>query len=172
MPKYTFVTEEETSLPGHKLMKDCLTLLFCANTSGNPCLPTTQNSLSFKKHKVNKEQLSVLWQSNPKAWVTRLLFVLWVNLVFGPAVKQYLVDNNLPLKAVLLMDNAPAHAPGLKEDLLGDLNFITVMLIQVNTTPLLQPMDQQLYTKELFRRCFEMTDRELSADYHHCLGLG
>ncbi|CAH2249689.1 tigger transposable element-derived 1-like [Pelobates cultripes] len=31
--------------------------------------------------------------------------------------KKYLVDNNLPLKAMLLMDNASAHLPGLEEDL-------------------------------------------------------
>ncbi|XP_063302179.1 tigger transposable element-derived protein 1-like [Pelobates fuscus] len=171
MPKCTFITEEETSLPGHKPMKDRLTLLFCANASGDlkikPLLVYhSENPRAFKKHKVNKEQLSVLWQSNPKAWVTRLLFVKWVNAFFGPAVKKYLVDYNLPLKAMLLMDNAPAHPPGLEEDLLEDFNFIKVMFLPPNTTPLLQPMDQQvisnfkkLYTREFFRRCFEMTDR-------------
>ncbi|XP_063307083.1 tigger transposable element-derived protein 1-like isoform X3 [Pelobates fuscus] len=171
MPKRTFITEEETSLPGHKPMKDRLTLLFCANASGDlkikPLLVYhSENPRAFKKHKVNKEQLSVLWRSNPKAWVTRFLFVQWVNVVFGPAVKQYLVDNNLPLKAVLLMDNAPAHPPGLEEVLLEDFNFIKVMFLPPNSTPLLQPMDQQvisnfkkLYTRELFRLCFEMTNR-------------
>lgn len=171
MPKRTFITEEETSLPGHKPMKDRLTLLFCANASGDlkikPLLVYhSENPRAFKKHKVNKEQLSVMWRSNPKAWVTRLLFVQWVNLAFGPTVKQYLEEKNLPLKAMLLMDNAPAHPPGLEEDLLEDFNFIVVMFLPPNTTPLLQPMDQQvisnfkhLYTRELFRRCFEVTDR-------------
>ncbi|CAH2225149.1 tigger transposable element-derived 1-like [Pelobates cultripes] len=126
MPKRTFITEEETSLPGHKPRKDRLTLLFCANASGDlkikPLLVYhSENPRAFKKHKVNKEQLSILWQSNPKAWVTRLLFVKWVNAVCGPSVKKYLVDNNLPLKAMLLMDNAPA--PGLEEDLLEDFKF-------------------------------------------------
>ncbi|CAH2327822.1 tigger transposable element-derived 1-like [Pelobates cultripes] len=145
MPKRTFITEEETSLPGHKPMKDRLTLLFCANASGDlkikPLLVYhSENPRAFKKHK-------------------------WVNAVFGPAVKRYLVHNNLPLKAMLLMDNAPAHPPGLEEDLLEDFNFIKVMFFPPNTTPLVQPMDQQilsnfkkLYTREPFRRCFEMTD--------------
>ncbi|CAH2330513.1 tigger transposable element-derived 1-like [Pelobates cultripes] len=153
-------------------MKDRLILLFCANASGDlkikPLLVYhSEKPWAFKKHKVNKEQLSVLWQSNPKAWVTRLLFVQWVNVVFGHAVKQYLVDNNLPLTAMLLTDCALAHPPGLEEDLLEDLNFIKVMFLPPNTTPLLQPMDQQvipnfkkkLYTRELFRRWFERTDR-------------
>ncbi|CAH2248484.1 tigger transposable element-derived 1-like [Pelobates cultripes] len=108
MPKRTFVTEEETSLlPGHKPLKDRLTLMFCANASGTfkvkPLLVySSENLRAFKKHKVNKEQLSVLWWSNPNPWITRLLFVHWVNMVFGPAVKHYLVDNNLPLKAARL----------------------------------------------------------------------
>ncbi|CAH2248880.1 tigger transposable element-derived 1-like [Pelobates cultripes] len=77
MPKRTFITEEETSLPGHKLMNDRLTLLFCANASGDlkikPLLVYhSENPRAFKKHKVNKKQLSVVWQSNPKAWVTHL----------------------------------------------------------------------------------------------------
>ncbi|CAH2222464.1 tigger transposable element-derived 1-like [Pelobates cultripes] len=104
MPKRTFITQEETSLPGHKPMKDCFTLLFCANASGDlkmkPLLVYhSENPQAFKKHK-------------------------WVSFVFDPAVKQYLVDNNLTLKAVLLMDNAPAHPPGLEEDLREDFNFI------------------------------------------------
>ncbi|CAI5790600.1 transposable element-derived 1-like [Podarcis lilfordi] len=149
MPKRTFITQEEAKLPGHKPMKDRLTLLFCANASGDlkikPLLVYhSENPRAFKKHKVDKEQLSVMWRSNSKAWVTRVLFVDWVNLAFGPAVKQYLLDNDLPLKALLLMDNAPAHPKGLEEDLLEEFSFINIMFLPPNTTPLLQPMDQQV----------------------------
>ncbi|GBN95876.1 Tigger transposable element-derived protein 1 [Araneus ventricosus] len=35
MPKRTCITEEEIAFPGHKTMKDRLTLLFCANASGD-----------------------------------------------------------------------------------------------------------------------------------------
>ena len=35
IPKRTYITEEEKALPGHKPMKDRLTLLFCANASGD-----------------------------------------------------------------------------------------------------------------------------------------
>jgi hypothetical protein len=77
---------------------------------------------------------------------------------------------NLPLKALLVLDNAPAHPPGLEEDLTGEYSFIQVRFLPPNTTPLIQPMDQQvisnlkkLYTKALFQRCFEVTsDTELT----------
>lgn len=35
MPKRTYITKQEKSLPGHKPMKDSLTLLLCANASGD-----------------------------------------------------------------------------------------------------------------------------------------
>jgi hypothetical protein len=35
MPKRTYITEEENAMPGHKPMKDRLTLLLCANASGD-----------------------------------------------------------------------------------------------------------------------------------------
>jgi hypothetical protein len=31
----TYITAEEKELPDHKPMKDCLTLLFCANACGD-----------------------------------------------------------------------------------------------------------------------------------------
>ncbi|GBN15869.1 Tigger transposable element-derived protein 1 [Araneus ventricosus] len=101
-----------------------------------------------------------MWRANPKAWVTRQFFVQWVNLVFGPSVKKYLQENNLPMQALLVLDNAPAHPLNLEE-----FKFIKFLYLPPNTTPILQPMDQQvisnfkkLYTKHLFRRCFEVTE--------------
>ena len=170
MPRRTFITAEEKKLPGHKPMKDRLTLALCANASGDckvkPLLVYhSENPRAFKSHKVLKEKLQVMWRANTKAWVTRQFFTEWVNLVFGPAVKKYLQDHNLPLKCLLILDNAPGHPPGLEEDILEEFQFIKVLYLPPNTTPILQPMDQQvisnfkkLYTKHLFRRCFEVTE--------------
>ncbi|XP_068233545.1 tigger transposable element-derived protein 1-like [Palaemon carinicauda] len=65
----------------------------------------------------------------------------------------------LPMKCLLVLDNAPAHPPGLEGYLLAEYSFIKVLYLPPNTTPLLQPMDQQvisnfkkLYTKHLFQR--------------------
>ncbi|UYV84264.1 hypothetical protein LAZ67_X001696 [Cordylochernes scorpioides] len=148
IPKRTYITAEANTMLGHKPMKDRLTLLLCANASGDlkvkPLLVYhSENPRAFKKHKVQKSQLNVLWKSNTKAWVTRLLFVEWINEAFGPAVKKYLSEKKLPLRALLVMDNAPAHPPSLKDHLLDEFKFIEVRFLPPNTTPLLQPMDQQ-----------------------------
>ncbi|GBM38515.1 Tigger transposable element-derived protein 1 [Araneus ventricosus] len=170
MPNRTYITAEEKIMPGHKPMKDRLTLALCANASGDckikPLLVYhSENSRAFKSHKILKEKLQVMWRVNPKAWVTRQFFVQWVNLVFGPSVKKYLQENNLPMQALLVLDNAPAHPPNFEDDILEKFKFIKVLYLPPNTTPILQPMDQQvisnfkkLYTKHLFRGCFEVTE--------------
>jgi len=85
--------------------------------------------------------------------------------VFGPTVKRFLEDNFHPLKCLLILDNAPAHPPGLENDILDEFSFIKVLYLPPNTTSILQPMDQQiisnfkkLYTKHLFKRCFDITE--------------
>ncbi|GBM44677.1 Tigger transposable element-derived protein 1 [Araneus ventricosus] len=170
MPNRTYITAEEKIMPGHKPMKDRLTFALCASASGDckikPLLVYhSENPRAFKSHKILKEKLQVMWRANPKAWVTRQFFVQWVNLVFGPSVKKYLQENNLPMQALLVLDNAPAHPPNLEDDILEEFKFIKVLYRPPNTTPILQPMDQQvisnfkkLYTKHLFRRCFEVTE--------------
>ncbi|CAH2283062.1 tigger transposable element-derived 1-like [Pelobates cultripes] len=170
MPKSTYITAEEKVMSGHKPMKDCLTLLFCANASNNfkvkPLLVYhAENPQAFKKCKFQKSQLNVLLRSNSKAWVTRMLFVEWVNECFGPYVKQFLLDRGLPLIALLVMDNAPAHSPNIEDDLLEEFSFIKVMFLPLSTTSLIQPIDQQvisnfkkLYTKASFQRCFKVTE--------------
>ena len=103
-------------------------------------------------------------------------------------MKQSLQENELPLRALLILDHAPAHPPGLEDDLLEfSWSFIAMKFLPPNTTPLLQPMGRQvisnfkkLNTKVLFQRCFEVTSdtqltlRELWRDHFnilHCVTL-
>ena len=44
--------------------------------------------------------------------------------VFAPCVKKYLQENELPLKCLLFLDNAPTHPPGLEEYLVNEFDFI------------------------------------------------
>lgn len=169
MPRRTYITRQENQLPGHKPIKDRLTLLLCANASGDlkikPLLIYhSETPPVFRKQKVMKNRLGVVWRSNTKAWVTKVLFLEWIREVFCPAVKIYLEDKKLPLKALLLLDNAAAHPPDLEEELAEEFPWLIIEFLPPNKTYLLQPMEQQvmtnfkyLYTKALFQKCFQMT---------------
>jgi len=162
MPCRTYITEEETTLPGHKPMNDQLT----ANALGDYKVKTLLmyhlgNPRAFKN--IRKNHLGVLWHSNHKAWMIWSLFYNWVTEVFRPTVRDYLQED-LPLKVLLVMDSAPAHPPNLMEELPDEFSFTKVHFLPPSTTPLLQPMDQQvianfkkLYIKALFRERFEAT---------------
>lgn len=168
LPNRTYITKEEKSLPGHKPMKDRLTLVLCGNASGDcrikPMLIYhSENPRAFKQNKVVKENLPVMWRSNAKAWGTRALFMEWLRLVCAKEIEKYLKDNNLPRRCVLLLDNASCHPKVLEEIIQDEFDFITVKFLPPNTTSLIQPMDQQvianfkkLYTKFMFQKCFEV----------------
>ena len=57
-----------------------------------------------------------------------------------PGVTKYLKECSLPIKALLLIDNAPTHPTA---DLLVSED-ITVTFLAPNVTALLQPMEQGL----------------------------
>ncbi|XP_061746133.1 tigger transposable element-derived protein 1-like [Nerophis ophidion] len=169
MPKKFCATAEEQAMPGKKPLQDRLTLALCANASGDckikPLLVhLSENPRAFKSNNIVKDKLPVMWRANQRAWVTKQFFVEWLNLVFGPDVKKYLQENNLPLQALLVLDNAPAHLPNLEDDILEEFKFIKIIYLPVNVTPILQPMDEvisgfkTLFTRHLFRHCFEMTE--------------
>ena len=90
-----------------------------------------------------------MWKANTKAWVTRQFFTEWMDEGFARSVKIYLQDKGLPLKCLMLLDNAPAHPPGLEEDLVKECDFIQVKFIPPNTTLILQLIDQQLISNVL-----------------------
>ncbi|XP_003740386.1 tigger transposable element-derived protein 1-like [Galendromus occidentalis] len=167
MPNSTFTTGEQTTVPGRKMMKERLTLLLGASASGDLKLEPllvyhSENPRAFKKHRIQKSNLPVFWKSNRKAWVTQTIFKEWVLKVFAPSVKKFLRQSCLPMKALLVLDNAPGHSKDLDEELRSEYEFIKVCYLPPNTTSELQPMDQnviatfkKLYTRSLMRRYFE-----------------
>ncbi|KAJ8876374.1 hypothetical protein PR048_020819 [Dryococelus australis] len=82
--------------------------------------------------------------SQSRAWVTKEVFQDWYINSFVPQVKQHLNAKKLPVKAVILLDNAPGHRD--KEELrvkTGD-GYIEALYLPENTTALIQPMDQNV----------------------------
>ncbi|KAK1332815.1 LOW QUALITY PROTEIN: hypothetical protein QTO34_006346 [Cnephaeus nilssonii] len=160
MPTRTYVTQEEESLLGHKPAD----VIVAWNASGDfrmkPLLVYhSGNPGVFKKDNVMRNKVHVMWKAHfSKAWVIRQFFIEWIHEVFA---QKYLWEEQLPLRT-LGMDKDPAHPPGLESELVEEYSFITVRFLPPNSTPLFQPMGQQvisnfkkLDTEILFNRCFE-----------------
>ena len=75
-----------------------------------------------------------MWQSNHKSSCSRQLFVKWVYETFGPQVKEYPMENRLPLKCIILIDNAIAHTRDLDDDLPDGVDFIKLKFLPPNAT--------------------------------------
>ena len=75
----TFIKVEEKALPGHRHMKDMLTLWMCGNVNGDFKVKShlvylSDNRRVFKRNDVMKSKLSVICRANAKAYVTRQFF--------------------------------------------------------------------------------------------------
>lgn len=142
LPDTTWVHQDEKSAPGRKISKDRLTFMPCCNAAGSHKLPLlvlgkAANPRAFK----NESSLPVVYKASTKGWMTRPLFMKWFKRCFIPEVKKFLTTVNKPLKALLLIDNAPSH-PSV-EEVNTDPNF-RIMFLPPNCTAILQPMDQNL----------------------------
>lgn len=138
---------------GFKMNKDRITVLCCANASGTHKLRLavvgkSKNPRAFK----NVKNLPVHYYNQKAAWMDRVIFKKWFFEKFIPQVKIYLQENNLPPKAVLLLDNAPAHPDA--EQLKSEDGNIFVAYFPPNVTSIAQPMDQGVIEtmKRLYRK--------------------
>ncbi|XP_037816312.1 jerky protein homolog-like [Lucilia sericata] len=84
-------------------------------------------------------------------------------------VEEFLAQNNLPLNAILLLDNAPSHPPA--EELVKQTHSgkIWAHYMPPNVTPLIQPMDQNAirllklhYKNSLLSRLFSTPEQNVS----------
>ncbi|XP_068231937.1 tigger transposable element-derived protein 1-like [Palaemon carinicauda] len=133
----------ETKLEIIKKYEEGMRIVTLANTYGrnqstigtinkNKEAIKAKNPRAFKAQNITKERLLIFWKSNANSWVMRTIFIEWINVCFGPAVKNYLEENNLPLKCLLILDNDPAHPPGLEDIIHPDFSFIKAALDSPN----------------------------------------
>lgn len=143
LPKKSYVSKNEKSAPGYKMSKERLSILACSNVTGNHKLPLMVIGKSAKPRvlkNMDMNNLKVHYRSQKKAWMNSELFTEWFEEKFVPSVKKFCKDNNLPVRALLLVDNAPCHPSG-EELQCGDIKTI---FLPPNATPLIQPMDQEI----------------------------
>lgn len=147
----------EKMAPGHKSSKEQITLMCCANASGEHkmkllCIWKAEHPWSFKGTEI--KHFPVDYYLSKSAWMTCNIFTSWFHSKFVPKVSAYLKSAGLPVKAVLFIDNALSH-PNETELKSCDGN-IFVSLLLPNIMSLLQPMDQNVIEtmKRHYRREF------------------
>lgn len=80
--------------------------------------------------------------SNPKAWMTRVLFHNFPVNYLSPFAKDYFAKNNLANKILLIVNNSPGHLV-INEDLVDN---IRVVFLPPNTRSLIKLIDQSIIT--------------------------
>ena len=103
------------------------------------------------------ELLPVEYCGQKSAWMNSKIFPVWFHNSFISTLRKELSSLGLEPKAVLVLDNCPAHPN--EEDLISDDGNITALHLPSNVTSLIQPMDQGVlvalkrrYKKKLLRR--------------------
>ena len=112
LPTKTLAAQQEQSASGYKRSKGRVTVLACANKSGNHKLKLLLIGKSKKPRafqNVNVDNLPVKYTNQKSAWMDSSIFKSWFHEQFVPSVKRFCDENNLPCKALLILDNAPTH---------------------------------------------------------------
>ena len=115
LPRKTLsVKRDPTKHEGVKEAKDRVTILLTVNKTGDHklkplCIGKFKNLRAF--HHVNRKILPCVYDYSKNAWMTSLIFENWFHSEFVPAVRRHFLDKNLEPKALLLLDNCPAHPP-------------------------------------------------------------
>ena len=144
-PANTQVHRSEKHVAGHKTAKDRISVLACANADGSHRLvPMVVGKAKKPRALKNLSQPPCHYTGNKTAWFTQEIFSKWFHDRFVPDVIRFQREElgiaRENVKAILLLDNAPAHPA--ERELVGLDGRIKVIYLPPNTTSLIQPMDQ------------------------------
>lgn len=167
LPTKTLASLSEKYAPGHKMQKQRVTVMVCGNASGSHRMPllvigNAKKPRCFKG--VNMNSLPVTYRNQTKAWMNQSIFIEWFQQVFVPAVQTHLKSLDLPPKAILFLDNAPAHP---EETLKSHDGNIICRFLPANTTSIIQPMDhgvidamKRRYRKKFLQQLLHKDDED------------
>lgn len=124
-----------------KKSKERVTILVRANAAENHKFPLlvigkSKNPRALKH--VNRNALLCKYINSTTAWMTSSIFRDWFYEYFVLEVTKFLKNKGLPLKAILLVDNAPSHPGNLR------LSEIELIFLPSNVTSILQSMDKNV----------------------------
>lgn len=172
LPEKTLVHSKEMTAPGRKSSKERLTFLACANGDGSHKLKLLVIGKAKNPRAFKNATLPVEYTNSSNAWMTSQIFKEWFQHSFVKQVKLFLNNQNLPEKALLLIDNAPSHC---KEDLVSENGEIFTVFLPPNCTALIQPMDQNAirltklhYRKSLLAHILSLMDGQME-DVQKCI---
>jgi len=140
LPTKTLAGKEECEAFGFKQSKERIIIMLCSNADGSLKLPIAVIG-KYEKPRAIKNILYILpvyYTHQRSAWMNNDIFESWFKNEFIPQVTSFLQKRNLPLKALLLLDNASCHS-SIKN---LQINDITAYYLPPNTTALIQPLDQ------------------------------
>ncbi|XP_039969014.1 jerky protein homolog-like [Bactrocera tryoni] len=140
LPDKTFVAANEKTAPGRKIAKDRITFMLCANANGSHKLKPLIIGKSANPRCFKGFENPLEYANSQKSWKNSELFFRWFHHSFIKQVGQFSAENNLPPRALLLIDNCTAHKP--TDKLQSDDRNIAAMLLPPNVTAVFQPMDQ------------------------------
>ena len=110
----------------------------CANADGACLLVVIGESAKPRALKNIMKSLPVYYTNQKSTWMNSAIFSKWFFDTFVSEVTKYLKNKYLPIKAVLLVDNASCHP----DDFVLKKGNIIAKFLPANTTSIIQPMNQ------------------------------
>lgn len=105
LPKRSLTSRDEKRVPGHKMNKQRVTVLFCSNASRSFRLQPMVIGKSKKRRalkNISENAIPVFYRNQNSTWMSSALFNKWFSDEFVPNVKFFLKSKDLPRKADLL----------------------------------------------------------------------